>query len=73
MLDNLESVYNVEHYRSKTHLLLTNTASNTAVRAPGLIQALAVTETINDALAGAISPGRHCHSTLPLAAIGCHC
>eukprot|EP01050_Picozoa_sp_SAG11_P050704 SAG11_NODE_28412_length_322_cov_0.542601_1_plen_59_part_01 len=26
MLENLESCYNVANYRSKTHLLLTNTA-----------------------------------------------
>ena len=54
MLENLDSCYQVENYRSKCHLLLTNTASNTAVRAPGLIQALAVTENIMESIAGAV-------------------
>eukprot|EP01052_Picozoa_sp_SAG31_P055828 SAG31_NODE_15639_length_745_cov_1.095975_1_plen_153_part_10 len=54
MLENLDSCYQVENYRSKCHLLLTNTASNTAVRAPGLIQALACTENIMEQIAGAV-------------------
>jgi xanthine dehydrogenase/oxidase len=55
MLENIENCYNVPVYRSKVYLLKTNTASNTAVRAPGLIQALAVTETMLDELAAELS------------------
>ena len=38
MLENIESCYTAPHYRSQAQLLRTNTAANTAVRAPGLIQ-----------------------------------
>ena len=55
MLENIESVYQVANYRSTVFLLKTNTASNTAVRAPGLVQAVAVTETMMDELAATMS------------------
>ena len=42
MLENIESVYITPNYRSTVYLLRTNTASNTAVRAPGLLQAATI-------------------------------
>ena len=55
MLENIESVYITPNYSSTVYLLRTNTASNTAVRAPGLLQAAAVSETMLDELAATIS------------------
>ena len=54
IVKNIESTYHVPNVRSKVAVTKTNTASNTAVRGPGLVQAIAITETIVEHLAGAM-------------------
>jgi len=51
--ENLEGVYHVPNLGVKVKPYKTNTASNTAVRAPGLIQAAVATEHIIDHVAAA--------------------
>jgi xanthine dehydrogenase/oxidase len=49
--DNIEGAYHIPNLLSKVAVLKSDTASNTAVRAPGLMQACALTEAAIDALA----------------------
>ena len=58
--NNLELVYHVEHYRADVQIVWTNTPSNTAVRGPGLAQAMAISETMMEHLA--ISLGEDVHT-----------
>jgi xanthine dehydrogenase small subunit len=49
----IDSVYNIGALRHETTVVLTNTATNGAVRGPGLVQAITITETIIEHLAAA--------------------
>merc|ERR1711881_799076 len=50
MLKRQDLAYDIPHYRSKVTILRTNNASCTPVRAPGLAQAAAISETIIEAV-----------------------
>lgn len=54
VLNNCESVYHVPNLQTDVVTVQTNTPPNTAVRAPGLAQAIAITETVVEHLAGAL-------------------
>ena len=58
--NNLELVYHVEHYRASVQVVWTNTPSNTAVRGPGLSQAIAISETMMEHMA--LTLGEDIHS-----------
>eukprot|EP01046_Picozoa_sp_COSAG06_P024206 COSAG06_NODE_1960_length_7977_cov_3.230515_3_plen_1389_part_00 len=53
VLSNVDSVYSIPNLRSECRVVKTNTATNGAVRGPGLVQALAITENIIEHLAAA--------------------
>ena len=53
VLKNIDSIYNIPNLRHETRVVKTNTATNGAVRGPGLVQAIAITENIVEHLAAA--------------------
>ena len=51
VMNHIDSTYNVPNYRHRVQCVTTNTASNTAVRGPGVVQAMSISETIMDHVA----------------------
>ena len=56
ILNSLESVYHVPAFRHTLKVVLTNTATNGAVRGPGIVQATTMAENIMEQLAAAAGP-----------------